>query len=309
MSENTVVTGIGERVWSAAFEASPDCVKLIDPDGRLLRINRTGCETFGLHDVHAEDLSAAELYWLDLLPREVREAGREALSQAANGRTVRFPGTSIDPANGVRHWDNMLLPGTGPDHGLIVVISRDVTDHHRAAEHLRAASEVDDLTGLLNRRALLAAVDEQVQRSRTSGDGLGVLFFDLDHLKAINDRFGQAAGDAALQSLARAIRSALPAGGAVAGRWGGGEFVVSVAGVGTAAGLDALAGRVQATLAGPVRFAHHELDLAASVTAGGALLEDDVDDAHALISLADWEMAAEKRQRKGGIRVRAAQAG
>ena len=70
---------------------------------------------------------------------------------------------------------------------------------------LRWRARHDGLTGLLNRRAMQEAIDEQLQRSRRAGDTFAVVMVDIDHFKSINDRHGHPAGDEVLVQLARLL--------------------------------------------------------------------------------------------------------
>lgn len=92
------------------------------------------------------------------------------------------------------------------------------------AEQLRTLSETDALTGVSNRRAL-----EKTVRAILSGEeqlqALGVMIVDIDHFKSINDRYGHAMGDLALQKTATLLRGALRKNDILA-RYGGEEFVV-----------------------------------------------------------------------------------
>ncbi|CDN94198.1 GGDEF domain-containing protein [Agrobacterium tumefaciens] len=92
------------------------------------------------------------------------------------------------------------------------------------AEQLRTLSETDALTGVFNRRALEKAV-----RAMLTGEdqfqALGVMIVDIDHFKSINDRYGHAMGDLALQKTAGLLRGALRKHDILA-RYGGEEFVV-----------------------------------------------------------------------------------
>ncbi len=94
---------------------------------------------------------------------------------------------------------------------------------HRA-ELIRLA-ERDELTGLLNRRAIVRKAVEFLSRARESKGTLVVGLIDLDRFKSINDRFGHAVGDQLLQRLAIAMRTALHS-REVFGRYGGEEFLV-----------------------------------------------------------------------------------
>lgn len=92
-------------------------------------------------------------------------------------------------------------------------------------EKLRHAATTDELTGLLNRRAFLAALDTEITRSQRSGAPLALALIDLDHFKSVNDRFGHAGGDEVLRRFADTARETMRAGDVV-GRLGGEEFAV-----------------------------------------------------------------------------------
>jgi len=123
-----------------------------------------------------------------------------------------------------------VLPGRldGIDQGVLEAVGRRL-------QELQEAAAVDEMTGALRRAAGLAALVREVRRARRFDDRkLAVAFLDVDHLKAVNDSQGHAAGDAVLREVAAALRRRLRAYDLVI-RWGGDEFVCSLPG----AGLDA----------------------------------------------------------------------
>jgi diguanylate cyclase (GGDEF)-like protein len=81
------------------------------------------------------------------------------------------------------------------------------------------------MTELLNRRGMLTRLEVELQRSHREGVQIGILWLDLDKLKDINDQFGHAAGDQAINTIARLIEQTVRPYDAVA-RWGGDEFLV-----------------------------------------------------------------------------------
>jgi diguanylate cyclase (GGDEF)-like protein len=89
----------------------------------------------------------------------------------------------------------------------------------RERDRAWALAELDELTGLPNRRML----DRELSQARSGW----VLIFDLDGFKAVNDRYGHAVGDSCLVHFAQCMREAL-AGDAVFGRYGGEEFIAIV---------------------------------------------------------------------------------
>ncbi|HEY4393803.1 MAG TPA: GGDEF domain-containing protein [Polyangia bacterium] len=116
----------------------------------------------------------------------------------------------------------------------------------RKEDLLEALSVTDPLTGLANRRRLLSAFADELNRSARYGTPLALLVIDLDRLKEINDRRGHAHGDRALQLVADGLRGSCRATD-LAARTGGDEFLVLA--VNTTAGEAlALAHRVCATV-------------------------------------------------------------
>jgi diguanylate cyclase (GGDEF)-like protein len=97
--------------------------------------------------------------------------------------------------------------------------------HRRHRAELIRLAERDELTGLLNRRAIVRKAVEFLSRARESKGTLIIGLIDLDHFKSINDRFGHAVGDQLLQRFAAALRTSLQS-REVFGRYGGEEFLV-----------------------------------------------------------------------------------
>ncbi|WP_158549407.1 GGDEF domain-containing protein [Lysobacter silvisoli] len=105
---------------------------------------------------------------------------------------------------------------------------RDVAQLH--AEH-------DALTGVLNRAGIINRLDRAVADARRKRQPLSVLFLDLDHFKAINDRYGHPVGDACLCAVTESIHSeTMPA--YQLGRIGGEEFLLLLPGIGRLAARD-----------------------------------------------------------------------
>ncbi|MFC2993615.1 sensor domain-containing diguanylate cyclase [Halomonas tibetensis] len=134
-------------------------------------------------------------------------------------------------AAGSWHWvEGRATPEREPDgstvwHGLIYLI-----DERKAMEErLRRLSLTDELTGLYNRRHLLARMEEEIARYARHGTPFSVVMIDLDHFKLVNDSHGHAAGDAVLQGLAALFKERLRDSD-VAGRSGGEEFLLLLPG-------------------------------------------------------------------------------
>jgi diguanylate cyclase (GGDEF)-like protein len=115
-----------------------------------------------------------------------------------------------------------------------------------AREELRRISSRDELTGILNRRGLMEQGETLLRAARRSGSRIGVVLFDLDGLKGINDRWGHADGDLAIRSLARAMEDGFRQSDVV-GRLGGDEFA-AITVLGDEGALDGAIDRVRRAL-------------------------------------------------------------
>lgn len=134
----------------------------------------------------------------------------------------------------------------------------------RTRRQLEADREVDDLTGLLNRRAFQERAEPMFRALTRDGDPMVVLFADLDGFKAVNDKHGHQTGDEVLAAVGRAIAGCVRRSD-VAARYGGDEFVLML----PATDLDratAVARRLQETLAEWSR--RYQISLSLSVGMG-----------------------------------------
>lgn len=107
----------------------------------------------------------------------------------------------------------------------VVTVFRDITERKKMEKRLSHLATIDELTGLLNRRALLAAITAEIARQHRSGSQSAVMMIDFDHFKQINDTYGHNAGDRVLQHVSDIARQSLRETDLL-GRIGGEEFAV-----------------------------------------------------------------------------------
>ncbi len=105
------------------------------------------------------------------------------------------------------------------------IIAEDVTRQRELEEHLRRQAASDSLTGLANYRHLVDVLDVEIKRSNRTSRKFALLFFDMDGLKRINDRYGHMIGSQALCRLADVLSSCCR-GIDTPARFGGDEFAV-----------------------------------------------------------------------------------
>ena len=95
----------------------------------------------------------------------------------------------------------------------------------RADEANRRLAALDELTGVANRRSIIAALDRDVGRAIRTRESIAVMMVDIDHFKAVNDTHGHLAGDQVLRCVVDVIQHRIRAQDIV-GRYGGEEFLV-----------------------------------------------------------------------------------
>lgn len=128
------------------------------------------------------------------------------------------------------------------------------------SEALREAAITDALTGLHNRRYLMERLHEETERASRTRTPYTLAMIDVDHFKAVNDRFGHEAGDCVLQRIAITLRDSVRHYD-LCGRWGGEEFLLLLPQTRLGDGL-LLAERTRAA----IRALRIDLDDAAGVT-------------------------------------------
>lgn len=115
--------------------------------------------------------------------------------------------------------DEELLVAAVADHAAIAIVNAQLL------EHARLAARSDGLTGLANRRQFNEALEAEVRRAVRYNTLLSLLLFDINSLKACNDKYGHAAGDAYLKFTAKRLREQCRNSDIIA-RIGGDEFAV-----------------------------------------------------------------------------------
>jgi diguanylate cyclase (GGDEF)-like protein len=187
-------------------------------------------------------------------------------------------------------------------HGLLDEIRRRDEDLGRTHAALKRLAFRDALTGLANRAMLESALLAALGGEGQGGERTGLLYFDVDSFKTVNDALGHATGDALLKAIASRLRDALPA-HAMPARIGGDEFVVLVSPVGSEEELRALAAKVDRALHAPLPIGRHVFHPGLSI--GHAVSGGESMQGAELLELADRAMYLSKQQRRSaGDRTR-----
>jgi diguanylate cyclase (GGDEF)-like protein/PAS domain S-box-containing protein len=220
-----------------------------------------------------------------------REAARfvDVLTSAQGPRSFQLPITHLD---GTRRWVDVRRTLTMGRDGSLVVDGtlRDVTVEKSLEETLRDLANVDELTGLPNRRAL----EDELDRRLHAGGDLSLLFLDLDRFKDVNDTLGHLIGDELLREIGNRLRRSCRADDFVA-RLAGDEFIVI-----TGTEPEVVADRIRSELAMPLEVGASSLSAQASI---GITRATPHDSAVSLLGRADAAMYEVKRSRGRRPRV------
>ncbi|MCS0661020.1 putative bifunctional diguanylate cyclase/phosphodiesterase [Massilia terrae] len=145
----------------------------------------------------------------------------------------------------------------------ILSINTDVTERKASVERIRTLALYDTLTGLPNRTLFADRLNQALAAAGRGGQGLAVLFIDLNRFKEINDTQGHGMGDAVLVQVAQRFAAALR-GQETLARLAGDEFVV-IAQPADQQSAEAIAARLERALAEPVAARNHTFSVGLSI--------------------------------------------
>jgi diguanylate cyclase (GGDEF)-like protein/PAS domain S-box-containing protein len=268
-------------------------------DGTFLEVNEAMLRMLGYE-------SREELLALGLMYDIIQDPGRRAqlLGQSGGGALadpIEIEWKRKDHATLKVRLSGREVVSERGELEAYEVIAEDVTRQRELEDHLRRQAASDSLTGLANYRRLVDVLDSEIRRSKRTNREFAMLFFDLDGLKGINDRYGHMIGSQALCRLADAVCSCcrdidMPA------RFGGDEFAVVLPE--TDAGAASLvARRICESVANDGRGPK------LSVSFGVAVYPQDGHTIERLLSQADSALYSMKRQRIVAAEARQTAAG
>ena len=266
----------------------PDAACVVDAEGHLLYVSSSFERIFGYA---SDEVLGRRIF--DLVHPDDRAATMQQAEQVTDGalqrhfrnRYVHKDGHSVDI-----QWSARWLP----DHGVRIGVGREVTELRRVERELEHRASHDPLTGLPNRHQLQSELRSAIAHAAETGDGIAVLYLDLDGFKEVNDRSGHDAGDRLLREVAQRLQHGLRQGDLVA-RVGGDEFVALLPGCRNAEAARVVADGLRASLSPPYTLLDGPFQLDASI--GIACFPADGTNPETLMAHADRAMYAAKRNR------------
>nr|WP_231126772.1 diguanylate cyclase [Motilibacter aurantiacus] len=291
-------------------ETMDDAILVVDRAGRVVDINQAGLRLLRRLRPQAPEQVVGGCVDVLIGPgfmRTVQDGPRAQLVEAR-------PGLFIEHRTVTLHDRRDEVLG-------YLIVSRDVSENQRQRAALEQANQRlteqlavieqlrdqlaedasrDALTGLHNRRHLMSALDAALAEGHGAGRPVAVVLLDVDHFKRVNDTYGHAAGDLALQTLSEALRRETRAGDTVA-RLGGEEFVLVLPDVGVEQALQRAESLRSACARARVDVEGARLAL--TVSAGVAVSPDHASGATRLLAAADRGLYEAKRDGRNRVVV------
>lgn len=186
---------------------------------------------------------------------------------------------------------------TGQAMGCVVALS-DVTGIRRMAQAMEHQATHDALTELPNRHLLQDRLEHAIAHAQRFGQGIAVLFIDLDNFKRVNDGLGHTAGDALLKAVAARLGTSRREEDTVA-RLGGDEFIVVLENLRDEDLVASVARKILKALEAPFSIDGHEVSVRASI--GVSVFPKDGADVETLLKNADTAMYRAKDNGRNNV--------
>lgn len=298
-NDNNTVADTEQKLlaYSNMLDVTIDCIKIIDLEGCIVYMNRAGHEAL----LKAKPPTKLGMKWLSLLPAEVRGAAQQAINRAKKGKTARFAGKSGE-GHDLTYWDNVLTPILDEQNQIhqIICISRDVSLIKSAEHKLAMMSELDDLTGLYNRRVFKEYITKNLKLCKKRASQTGLMLLNIDQFKLVNGNLGNDAGDHFLKIIAG--RLSHPRDKRITiGRVGGDEFAIIVDNIKSVEELEQLASNILKKMEKPVIYAGKYINN--SVSIGCAIYPAHSSSPAELMKAAGSALTYLKATKRGGFRI------
>jgi diguanylate cyclase (GGDEF)-like protein len=287
------------RRFADLAELVPSGIALVDRTGVVVDANPALCTLLDTPLSSLRGTPAAALSAEPPLPGPTGNGLPPWLRPVAPGagHGYRVDAAPLLRADRTTVWCEVAVSVSTADNGtwFWLVVCTDIGERRRAAELLRSAGTVDELTRLPNRAASLALVDALL--AGPGRDRVAVVCGDLDDFARVNSSLGHEAGDDLLLTLAGRLQRELPV-GCTAGRLSGDEFVVVCADHSELGGPDQLARLVADLLRTTITVHGCPVQLTATVGLATPVPTGDVRAAD-LLRFAEVAMQDAKRTRAG----------
>lgn len=286
-----------EQRYRTLVERSPAGVTIVTPEGRVLEANRAAAEILGFDSV--EQLRGRSVVELHRHPAN-REAFLKQLADDGEVRNYELPLRRPDGEEITILLNAVKAHDPAYDSEVLLETWVDVSERREMARELERQAHHDDLTGLVNRRALYERAEQILALCERQDRNAALIYLDLVGFKQVNEELGHRGGDRVLREVGTRLSETVRDSD-IACRIGGDEFVVLAAMVGDEDAAIQAGRRMLYCFDDPVEVEDREVHLRPA--AGLALYPRDGLDLDTLLDRADRALWGVERKKGPGLRV------
>ncbi|MEO9256317.1 MAG: sensor domain-containing diguanylate cyclase [Tepidiformaceae bacterium] len=289
--------------------ACPDAVVATDPENRVVLYAGASENIFGFPPYEVLNRSVAMLFASELelagMTDDLVHNGRvvDVECHAVRKSEAPFPAAVSAATMRDRYGEYLGTVAYIRDRSSVRAIEQEMRNNNDQLAtlvlELHHVAQHDTLTGLLNRASAIEAAEVEMLESGLSERSFGIVLFDLDHFKAVNDSYGHLVGDAVLAALAGVLRDTVR-GSDIVGRFGGEEFIAFLPGAGMREAT-AFAERVRLAVGQTRSVVGGEARVSVTISAGVAVIPECADSLHEAIRVADDRLYIAKRAGRNRI--------
>jgi diguanylate cyclase (GGDEF)-like protein/PAS domain S-box-containing protein len=285
------------RLLSTALSSAANAVLVTDAQGRIQWINAAFTRLSGYSPEEA----------IGQTPRLLKSGQQEdvyyqTLWQSINKGEVWCSETVEKNKEGSLYTVMQTITPLTDINGKIthfIAIHEDITEQKRTQERIKHMAHYDTLTGLPNRALFFDRLRYSLSKAKRTGNGVALLYMDLDGFKQVNDRMGHHAGDLLLIEVASRLAKCLRESDTVA-RLGGDEFTIVLNDVHKNEYVSAVATKIIETISVPFDLEGQQVRIGISI--GVARYTDEASNEDCLIKCADQAMYEAKMSGKNTYR-------
>lgn len=294
--------------YRTMFNAMTEGVVFMDKSFRILKLNPSAERILGYSEgeLVGRDSAGEKLTAIHEDGKVYTDEEHPSRKTLRTGKPVLEQVQGLPRAGGRHTWISINAqplqhPWEDKPHGVVVSFS-DITKLKEAEERLKIEAARDMLTGLCNRREFMKHFSTALKVAKRHNDPLSLCVCDLDHFKQVNDTYGHATGDRAIQKLAQLLTEEVRGDEDLPARLGGDEFVVLFPRA-TAAEAKACMDRVRVRLVGEPITADDGTLVPLGGSFGVAQLIDKTTSQEELFEDADQALYEAKRTGRGRVVV------
>lgn len=260
------------------------------------KLEYLGCNEAFAHDAgleHPEQIIGKNDFDLAWRASAAQYRADDAAALASGQAKINYEEQQIRDDGSVSWLSTSKIPLSNIDGEIVALLGvyEDITQRKQMESQLRELAHYDGLTKLANRTFFYQHLEQAISRTKRKGGMFALMYFDIDHFKAVNDTYGHDVGDALLTAFSARIKATVRDMDLVA-RLGGDEFALLLDEVSDRAAAEHVAGKLVGAMHPPFQVGELSLEVSTSIGVafyGRGMSADDI------IRRADGAMYIAKR--------------